>query len=532
MAQQSDKLRLLRRIPDIKFEEEANGYSRDQVNRVLANLAPLADEIERLQTRLQEAEQRAASAEARLIEARSPSQVANGAAAAPAPDFDETLRNTLVNAQRTADTLVREAKEEAERLRNEAEFQSNALLADAREQADEMTTDAVAQRERLLAEAAAERAKMLDEAREEAQHKVAAVEEELIEAHDGERTRLLEQIAELQQIHNTLQGDVDRFESHLEIRRADVRAALDDLNGVLDGAEALRAADAPEPEDVGPVDAADYPDIEVQVEALEHLEGEADQALAETARPTEALMPEELDELAPADPKALNGQVNQVTGTSTGEHRIEITDQHEAVADGDDAGDENYQEDQGDITGEVAVTAVYADNGIDQGMTAAAYGDTGGDEAAVTYTDGGAAGDGNIAAVYADTAEDGMVAHGYTDGGFSPSEEQAAHQAVADPYQQMADPYQQPVADQYQPVAEPYETHAQSNAHGMHGYANQQEPVPTAHDVEGQAPTGDPFLDELRRVTTEEPGVNDPITDFLEDDGTQRSGGGWFGRRK
>ena len=30
------------------------------------------------------------------------------------PDFDETLRNTLVNAQRTADTTVREAKEEGD----------------------------------------------------------------------------------------------------------------------------------------------------------------------------------------------------------------------------------------------------------------------------------------------------------------------------------------------------------------------------------------------------------------------------------
>ncbi|MEL7207114.1 MAG: hypothetical protein AAGK32_02595 [Actinomycetota bacterium] len=44
-------------------------------------------------------------------------------------------------------------------------------------------------------------------------------------------------------------------------------------------------------------------------------------------------------------------------------------------------------------------------------------------------------------------------------------------------------------------------------------------------------PTGDPFLDELRRVTTEEPGDGDPITDFLEDD-ESKGAGGWFGRRK
>jgi len=42
---------------------------------------------------------------------------------------------------------------------------------------------------------------------------------------------------------------------------------------------------------------------------------------------------------------------------------------------------------------------------------------------------------------------------------------------------------------------------------------------------------GDPFLDELRRVTTEDPQNGDAIADFL-DDKQERGGGGWFGRRK
>ncbi len=302
MAQQSDKLRLLRRIPDIRFEEESRGYSKDQVDRVLANLAPLADEIEKLQARLSEAETRAASAEARLIEARSPSQTPSppGAPPAPMPDFDETLRNTLVNAQRTADTTVKEAQEEAERLRNEAEFQSNALLADAREQATEMTSEAVAHRERLLAEAAAERAKMLDTAKEEAQQRVNAVEEELAQAHEAERSRLLEQIGNLQHTHGLLQGDVARFERHLEARRADVKSALDELNAVLDDPELLRAREALEPAEIGVVDTTDYPPIAVEVVALHELEEEADAAIESTTRPTEVIDADELD-LGPAD---------------------------------------------------------------------------------------------------------------------------------------------------------------------------------------------------------------------------------------
>ena len=405
MAQQSDKLRLLRRIPDIRFEEETRGYSKDQVDRVLANLAPLADEIEKLQARLSEAENRAASAESRLIEARSPSQspAPPGSPPAPMPDFDETLRNTLVNAQRTADTTVREAKEEAERLRNEAEFQSNALLADARDQATEMTTEAVAHRERLLADAAAERAKMLENAKDEAQQRVNAVEEELARAHESERTQLLEQINDLQHIHGLLQADVSRFERHLEARRTDVKQALDELNAVLDDPELLRSREALEPAEIGVVDSTDYPPISVEVVALDELEAEANIAIAETSRPTEVIAPEELDEIAPSD--------------------IDSTDQD---------GDEVAEADEADYDDEPeAVAEVVNANGE-------------------TSPNGGA---------------------------------------------------QAPAA-----------------ASGQDG-AN---PPP---------PTGDPFLDELRRVTTEEPGAGDPITDFLEDDQANR-GGGWFGRRK
>lgn len=411
MAQQSDKLRLLRRIPDIRFEEESRGYSKDQVDRVLANLAPLADEIEKLHARLAEAETRAASAEARLIEARSPSQtpIPPGAPPAPMPDFDETLRNTLVNAQRTADTLVREAKEEAERLRNEAEFQSNALLADARDQANEMTTEAVAHRERLLGEAAAERAKMLDSAKDEAQHRVNAVVDELAQAHEAERSRLLDQISDLQHIHGLLQSDVTRFERHLEARRTDVKKALDELNAVLDDPELLRSREALEPAEIGVVDTTDYPPIAVEVVALAELEKEANAAVESTTRPTEVIAADELDDLAPNPVQAV---------------------------------EEPEEEPVYEAPEEVVYAQDYADEITPEAMPTVAPVTNGGSEVP-------------------------------------------------------------PV-----PV----------------GVNSSQPPPPS--------PTGDPFLDELRRVTTEEPGVGDPITNFLEDDNSNRGGGGWFGRRK
>ncbi|MGH1491965.1 MAG: DivIVA domain-containing protein [Acidimicrobiales bacterium] len=299
MPLQSDKLRLLRRIPDIRFEEETRGYSKDQVDRVLANLAPLADEIERLQARLTESETRAASAEARLVEARSPSQssAAPGMPPAPQPDFDETLRNTLVSAQRQADTTIREAKEESERLRTEAEFQSNALLADARDQSSEMTTEAVSYREKLMSEAVAERSKLLDEARDEAQDRVKAVEKELAEAHESERTKLVNQIDDLQETHKLLQEDVVRFEQHLKARSSEVRSALEEITAVLDDPERLRSKDGIEPADIEEFATADYPPIAVEVVALNDLEAEAQMAAEATARPGEVLNAADLQEL-------------------------------------------------------------------------------------------------------------------------------------------------------------------------------------------------------------------------------------------
>lgn len=427
MPLQSDKLRLLRRIPDIRFEEETRGYSKDQVDRVLANLAPLADEIERLQSRLSEAESRSASAEARLVEARSPSQAAApGMPPAPQPDFDETLRNTLVSAQRQADTTIREAREESERLRTEAEFQSNALLADARDQSAEMTNEAVAYRERLMAEAAADRSKMLEEARDEVQARVESVEKELAEAHEGERSRLVAQIGELQENHKLLQDDVVRFEQHLQVRTAEVRAALDEMTSVLDDPERLRSKDGIEPADIQDLEAENYPPIAVEVVALNDLEAEAQAAAEATSRPGEVINAADLDELA-LDAEEYEAPAVEVEAPPVLEPEAEAPPVLEP---------------------EVEV---------------------------------------------------------------EPVEEYVAEVEHFDDDPQLG--------VQTQVVSAP----------------NFEEP-PVING--GGEPTGivggDPFLDELRRVTTEEGGEGDAISDFLDDKDRDRGGnsGGWFGRRK
>jgi cell division septum initiation protein DivIVA len=406
MPLQSDKLRLLRRIPEICFEEEMQGYSKDQVDRVLANLAPLADEIERLQARLAEAENRAVAAETRLVEARSPSSdplAAAGMPPAPQPDFDETLRNTLVSAQRQADLTIRESREEAERLRTEAEFQSNALLADARDQASEMTTEAVANRERMLAEAAAERARLLEEARAESRSRVESVEAELADAYEGERTSLIGQIEDLQATHRLLQDDVARFEQHLADRTAVVRAALADITGALDDPARLRLNETPAPAPIDEFRSADYPPIGVEVESLNELETEAAASAAMVPPAPEPVDPSEL-----ADVELVSGQADG--------------DAEPAVFDG------------ADFETDLPIDDEPFDEGIDIDLVAAEEVDP-----AITET-----------------------------------------RTIL---------------------------------------------------AEGDDGEADPFLDELRRVTTEDPNPDDPIEEFINHK-HERGGSGWFGRRR
>lgn len=465
MPLHSDKLRLLRRIPDIRFEEEARGYSKDQVDRVLNNLAPLADEIERLQNRLGEAETRAASAESRLVEARRPSGPGSpDLPPAPQPDFDETLRNTLVSAQRQADTTVREAKEEAERLRTEAEFQSNAMLADARDQAAELTTEAVAYRERLMAEAATERARLLDEAKDEARNRLESVELELAEAHDAERNNLVSQIAELEETHRLLQGDVERFEQHLAQRNTDVKAALDEIQAALDDPQRLRHNDGIQPAELNDFDADNYPPIGVEVVALNDLEAEARLASESTSANSEVVEAADLDVLAP-----------------------------DLEADIDEGVDHDL--DDGIAVQAVATTDALPSQPPQPPAEAQAESES------ETATE---------AAPQPETEPEADTDH---------SAETDHDVEAEDEVEVQQGPPPEPVPDDPQL--------------GVQTQVIPPPPVPGAQNGEQATDdTGDPFLDELRRATSEDAETDDAISDFFDGKQPDRGGGGWFGRRR
>jgi DivIVA domain-containing protein len=115
-----------RTLREVEFREKLRGYNQDDVDEFLERVAA---GIEVLQERLRQASERAQRAEQRLTEA-------------PPTDEDDTLRRTLVLAQRTADMAVKEAQDRASELLANAEAEARSMLAEAEESAKRITGDA------------------------------------------------------------------------------------------------------------------------------------------------------------------------------------------------------------------------------------------------------------------------------------------------------------------------------------------------------------------------------------------------------
>jgi DivIVA domain-containing protein len=99
-------------LREVEFREKMRGYHPEDVDQFLEQVAA---GIEVLQDRLRQAVERAQRAEA---------------AAAEAGGTDDTLRKTLVLAQRTADLAVQEAREQASRILASAEERGRETLED------------------------------------------------------------------------------------------------------------------------------------------------------------------------------------------------------------------------------------------------------------------------------------------------------------------------------------------------------------------------------------------------------------------
>ena len=114
-------------LREVEFREKMRGYHPEDVDHFLEQVAA---GIEVLQDRLRQAVERAQRAEA---------------AASEAGGADDTLRKTLVLAQRTADMAVQEAREQASRILASAEQQAQAMLNEAEERGRKTLEDTIAE---------------------------------------------------------------------------------------------------------------------------------------------------------------------------------------------------------------------------------------------------------------------------------------------------------------------------------------------------------------------------------------------------
>ncbi len=107
-------------LREVEFRDRLRGYDTDEVDEFLEKIAVAVDEL-------------VAELDAAREKLARPTE--------PALD-DESLRRTLVLAQRTADLAVREAREEATALVEDARLEAGALTAEARDEALRLRTEA------------------------------------------------------------------------------------------------------------------------------------------------------------------------------------------------------------------------------------------------------------------------------------------------------------------------------------------------------------------------------------------------------
>jgi DivIVA domain-containing protein len=195
-------------LHDVEFREaKRGGYHTQDVDEFLERLAVAVD---RQEAQLREARQRVAAAEARAAEAERRAEEAERRGGSG--EADETLKRTLVLAQRTADAAIREAEEQAARLLAGAEDEANRLLNEAREASAQAYADA---------------------------------EEEARRAQHEARSRVLAELQELEAGRELLRGDVELLEAHIEQQRERLRLTIRDLTALVEDPAALREALVP-----------------------------------------------------------------------------------------------------------------------------------------------------------------------------------------------------------------------------------------------------------------------------------------------
>jgi DivIVA domain-containing protein len=199
----------------VEFREaRRGGYNTRDVDDFLERVA---EGVALIHDRLRDAMARAEGAESRLADMQRQLGEAQRRPAAPeVSETDDTLRRTLVLAQRTADATIKEAKDEAARLLSEAREEAARVRSEIEVEARRGTEDA-----RMAAEA-------------EVEH--------LIDTRDA------------------LRGDLDALNEQIDKQRDQIRSGIAELERVLDspslepvGVPALTEIERPERPGLAPL---------------------------------------------------------------------------------------------------------------------------------------------------------------------------------------------------------------------------------------------------------------------------------------
>ncbi len=196
-------------LKDIRLtKSRRGGYDEDEVDELIERVGAA---IVQLQGRLRDAMERADNAEAHALAGNSRSE------------SEDTLRRTLVLAQRTADAAVSEANAEAARTTTEANDHAARTVSEANERASRLLSDAEAQASVLRTETESELRRMAEES----------------------RAPLLGEIRELERARSFLRDDVELLERHLNAQRERLRSHVSELSRIVEEPSTLRLEPVP-----------------------------------------------------------------------------------------------------------------------------------------------------------------------------------------------------------------------------------------------------------------------------------------------
>ena len=164
-------------LREVEFRDRLRGYDTDEVDEFLEKVALAVDELqEKMRQLTYRAERAERTASDRAID-----------------EDEDSIRRTLVLAQRTADLAVREAQEQAASLMDSARGEAETLLSTSRENAQRLSSEAERRHRDELAR--------LENQRDQVRGELAALSGLL----DAERTRLAEALgAALRFVERTL----------------------------------------------------------------------------------------------------------------------------------------------------------------------------------------------------------------------------------------------------------------------------------------------------------------------------------------